>query len=331
MIIFNKLTLDETCQKLIALNSPRILLHNRPDGDTVGSGIALCRMLRSMGKDAFLICADRLPRRLEFLVEEGDFAPLPLTGEHDVVAVDVASPAQMGPLRKVCVDKYAPVLMIDHHEVGEIFADHFINPDAAAAGEVVFVIAKHLEKLGALTLTKDMLSPLFAAISSDSGCFRFSCADANTHNIIADMLTLFPDIDTADINLRLFDSKSLSQMRAESFAAANLEHSEDFRIVWLSVSAADRADFDLNEEDFETAIDIIRSLAGCEVAFTVKENRDGKFKASLRSTGFNVAHIASKFRGGGHDRASGCAVDAKTLDEAVAKILAAIMEEKPFA
>ena len=95
----------------------------------------------------------------------------------------------------------------------------------------------------------------------------------------------------------------------------------------MTVSALDRADFDLNEEDFETAIDVVRALRGVVCAFTVKENRDGKFKASLRSTGLNVAAVASSFRGGGHDRAAGCAIPARSMEEATDKLIAAIRRQ----
>ena len=325
---FLSLSVHDVCLRLTQTKAPLFVLHNRPDGDTVGSGVALVRLCRAMGKTAHVACIDPIPRRLDFIPTPDEVLPLPITGEREVIAVDVASPMQLGGLREVLTGALAPCFMIDHHEVGEPFCDHLIVPDAAAAGCIVFAIAEELLAMGAIAeLPEGAVAACFAALSSDTGCFRFSNAGADAHMAAARMIAAAPRMDTADINLRLFDSKFLSTIRAEAFAGANMEVSEDGGIAWLTVTALDRADFDLNEEDFETAIDVVRALRGVKVAFTVKENRDGKFKASLRSTGLNVAEVAQSFYGGGHDRAAGCAVPAKDINDAVSRLLAAIRKQ----
>jgi hypothetical protein len=173
--------------------------------------------------------------------------------------------------------------MIDHHAVGTPYCDHLVDGGAAAAGEMVFRIAKRTVERGHLSeLPHGVVEACFTALSSDTGCFRFSNTTARVHLAAAEMMEAYPEMDTAAINHSLFDSKSLSALRAEAFAGANLETALDGKVAFLTVSALDRADFDLNEEDFETAIDVVRSLRGAIVAFTVKENRDGKFKADFK-------------------------------------------------
>ena len=322
---FRALSVDEVIERILTATDPIFLLHNRPDGDTVGSGAALVRLCRALGKNAHVACADPIPARLDFILEEGEVLPLPLPHGRDLFTVDVASPMQLGGLRPILTERPLPLAMIDHHAVGTPYCDHLVDGDAAAAGEVVFRIAKRMVERGDLpALPADAVKACFTALSSDTGCFRFSNATASVHLAAAEMMAAYPEMDTADINHNLFDSKSLSTLRAEAFAGANLETAMDGKVAFLTVSALDRADFDLNEEDFETAIDVVRSLRGATVAFTVKENRDGKFKASLRSTGLNVAEVAAAFGGGGHDRAAGCAVPAASLEEAVDLVLDAL-------
>lgn len=324
------LTLDQAADRLLATLSPVFVMHNRPDGDTCGSAAALLRLCRTLGKPAAAVCIDPIPDRLAFIFKPGEVLPLPLSGAHEIIPVDVASPQQLGLLKNSLTGPYTPVLMIDHHGVGTPFCDCYLEPDAPAAGGLVFKLACRLVERGDLpALPTEVVEACFTALSSDTGCFKFSNATAEAHFLAAQMMQLCPTLDTADINLRLFDSKSLSTLRAEAFAGANLEVSEDGKIAWLTVSAADRADFKLNEEDFETAIDVVRSLRGVEVAFTIKENREGKFKASLRSTGFNVANVAAAFDGGGHDRAAGCAVrGAADIQDAVDRVLAVIRTQQ---
>jgi phosphoesterase RecJ-like protein len=319
------LSVDEVIDRLLAAKDPIFLLHNRPDGDTVGSGAALVRLCRALGKTAHVACADPIPMRLDFIVREEEVLPLPLPHGRDLFTVDVASPMQLGSLRSVLTERPLPLAMIDHHAVGTPYCDHLVDGGAAAAGEMVFRIAKRTVERGHLSeLPHGVVEACFTALSSDTGCFRFSNTTARVHLAAAEMMEAYPEMDTAAINHSLFDSKSLSALRAEAFAGANLETAMDGKVAFLTVSALDRADFDLGEEDFETAIDVVRSLRGAIVAFTVKENRDGKFKASLRSTGLNVAEVAATFGGGGHDRAAGCAVPASSLEDSVDTVLDAI-------
>ena len=322
---FRALTVDEVLDRILAAERPIFLLHNRPDGDTVGSGAALVRLCRALGKAAHMACADPIPARLDFIADPDEILPLPLPHGRELFTVDVASPMQLGGLRSILTERPLPLAMIDHHAVGTPYCDHLVDGDAAAAGEMVFRIAKRAVERGTLpALPNGVVEACFTALSSDTGCFRFSNATAATHLAAAEMMAAYPEMDTAAINHSLFDSKSLSVLRAEAFAGANLETAMDGKVAFLTVSALDRADFDLGEEDFETAIDVVRSLRGATVAFTVKENRDGKFKASLRSTGLNVAEVAATFGGGGHDRAAGCAVPASSLEDSVDTVLDAI-------
>ncbi len=319
------LTIDALCDRIASAKSPLILMHCRPDGDTVGSAAALMHIFLALGEEPRCLCSDPIPHRLAFLMQGLNTEPPDLGLPHTVLSVDVASRGQLGCLRETMTGRLAPSLMIDHHERGEAYADHYVRPEAAAAGEIVYELAVRMLERGLLTsLGIDLASALYASISSDTGCFKFSNTTEKTHRIAAHLLSL--GVDAAEINRRLFDVKSIGQLTAESYVGSHVSLHPSGRIAWTVITHALRNSLGLLDEDFETAIDVVRSLEGVEVAIAVKESPDGKFKVSLRSTGLDVAAIAASLGGGGHVRAAGCSLYAPTGDAAAAAVVGMIAE-----
>jgi len=237
------------------------------------------------------------------------------------VAVDVASPMQLGSLK----DKIPSFkLMIDHHAIGSPFADNYIIPDESSASEVLFDIVDTLVERGVIELTQKIAYPLYTALSSDTGCFCYSCVTPKTHLMASRLIAT--GIDFSDINVKLFSSKSLEQLKAESYIAGNIKTALDGRVAYSYIPKSVRDSLGVKSEHLETCIDVVRSLEGADVAFVVKETDDGIFRASLRSTGPDVATVAKGFGGGGHIRAAGCNVDAKTIEEACDKLLASVIK-----
>ncbi len=320
MTAFKKLTAEESAFRLAEIENPIVLIHRRPDGDAVGSGAALCEIFRQLGKSAEILCADNVPERLKFILDNAGVSVAESADGRVAVSIDVASPEQLGTLYEMA----APVFMIDHHEVGTPFADGYIIPTASSAAEALLDIALILVEKEKIELNKTLAESLFAAISSDTGCFAYSNATPKTHRYAA--MLIEKGIDAADINHRLFASKSKEQLKAEGFVASKIETDESGRVAFVTLGKEERNNLGLKDEHFETAIDIVRSLAGVEIAFTVRETDSGKYKASLRSTGANVAAVAAYFGGGGHIRAAGCAFDAESIADAASCVLRKINE-----
>ena len=182
---------------------------------------------------------------------------------------------------------------------------------------MLYGIAKELEGRGLIKISQRMAYCLYAAISSDTGGFIFSNAKAETYRIAAELVAL--GIDHADINHRLFMSKSREQILAEGFVASKIKTAAEGRISYATISKSELDTLGVDVVHFDTAIDVVRSLLGAEIAFIVKETDRG-LKVSMRSTGANVAEVAAQHGGGGHIRAAGCSVDAKSVEDA-AKIL----------
>ena len=324
---FKNLSLDELCEKLCENKTTLIVYHVRSDADAVGSAFALKELLRLMGIQAICVCSDEVPERLRFLsedtqgsvvVEDGmDF------GHQRVISVDSASPSQLGEmfdrLRKD-ID-----IMIDHHGVGTVYADNYIDASASATGEIIFTIAKKLLADGKIPLiTPRVINCVYAAISSDTGGFRFANVTPKTHRIAAELLEL--GADAADVNHRLFCSKTAKQMAAEGEAARRLRLHNGGRIASVTIPYSSIQALGLCDENLETVIDVPRSIGGVEVAFSVRQSENKPFfRVSMRSSvDIDVAAICRKFGGGGHVRAAGCSLEAGDVAEAELIIVNAI-------
>ena len=308
MTDFKALDAKECAERLLRIENPLILMHARPDGDTVGSGIALCEIFKALGKAPVYISEDNIPKRLEFITE-GNTLATSFEGK-EVIAIDVASPKQAG---KILESLPKPVLMLDHHEVGLPFADYYTVKGLSSAGEVVLNVALELEKMGKIKLTKKIAYPIYTAISSDTACFRYSSTNGKTHEMAARLINT--GIDFSDINHKLFNSKLPEQIKAEGFTSSKIKTAFGGKVAYAEISLAERQALGLDSEFFETAVDVVRQLFGVQIAFVVKESNSGEFRASLRSLGANVAKIAEELGGGGHVRAAGCSPSANSAEE----------------
>ena len=167
---------------------------------------------------------------------------------------------------------------------------------------------------------------IYAALSSDTGCFKYANVTQRTHIIASELVDV--GIDTSDINHKLFDSKSLKQIKAEGEAARRLAVYEQGRVASVTFPYASKFSLGLKEEHLETIIEIPRSLAGVEVAFAVRQPEDKNvFRVSMRSNGeFDVAKICAAFGGGGHSKAAGCTIEGGGIYDVEKLILTAVQK-----
>ncbi len=301
MADFPALAPDAVLDILLAAERPLILTHAKPDGDTVGSAAALAHLFAALGKKAAILFADPLPRRLAFLLDGLSLADEEENAGGTVIAVDVASPTQLGSLRTRYEGSVA--LAIDHHATGTPFAPYFVESDAAACGEILYMLAQAIIPSGKLTsrLSDGFDAAVYAAISSDTGCFRFANTTDKTHMTAARLLR--HGVDAAAINRALFFSRTEKDLAADAVVLRGLSLHEGGRIAVVSLPLAVREG--IPDEHFETAIDIARSLAGVEIAASLRELADGTTKLSLRSNDADVSEICRRHGGGGHIRAAG--------------------------
>ena len=316
--------IEDACDTLV-------LLHRNPDADAVGSAYAMKKILEALGSRAFCVCADEIPDRLRFLMygEQESLLPEAIPADmkaERIVSVDSASPSQLAGLYPMFEGRID--LMVDHHGSGEAYAKHaYVRPEAAATGEIMFDLVKVLAEAGRMTASTEILSAIYAAISADTGCFRYSNARASTHLRAAELSE--SGIDTAQINCLLFDCKSLEQLRAEAAGVSRLELYEDGRVAIITFPYELKEMMGLTDAHLGTLIDVARTVAGVQVAICIRQPLPkGRFRISARSASrFNVAALCEKFEGGGHAKAAGCTLMATDMAEAMHRIVSAIRFE----
>ncbi|MBR0450044.1 MAG: bifunctional oligoribonuclease/PAP phosphatase NrnA [Clostridia bacterium] len=326
---FKRLSLDELCFSICENKRTLIIFHVRSDADAVGSAFALRDIFRVLGIPAYCACADELPERLQFLTDgvQGSVLleeDMRLDCER-IISVDSANPVQLGALFNRLHKDID--LMIDHHSSGTPYADNYIDPNASSTGEIIYRVAKRLIELGALdSIPPRVISCVFAAVSSDTGGFRFSNANPDTYRLAAELIEL--GADHTEISRQLFDCKSYTQIHVEGEGSRQLKTIADGRVAWISFPYSLQQELGAQSEHLGTLIDIARSLEGVEIALAIRENADcATYRVSMRSaTDFDVSYVCARFGGGGHKSASGCTVTASNIQEAEQKVLAEIVK-----
>ena len=273
-----------------------ILTHAHPDGDTLGSGFALCSALRILGKQANVRCCDPIPTKFNYLTVEGeqDFTP------ETVISVDVADDKLLGTLQ----DEYRNKIMlaIDHHSTNVGFAENlYLEGDSAATAECIYEVIKEL----GVAVTPFIASCLYTGMATDTGCFKFSNTTPRTHIFAAELMQFGADYD--EINRVMFEVKSQSRLEMERRVLNGIEYICDGRCAIVTVTQAMIKETGCDSSDMDGIAAMSRQIEGVLIGITVREKSDGRWKISLRTfEPYDAAEICQKFGGGGHKRAAGC-------------------------
>lgn len=312
-----KLTRTETAAFLAEHDNYTILTHTRPDGDTIGSAAALCRGLRSLGKTAHILRNSEVTLRFAWLhegltkeaVDDGD----------TIVSVDVASPGMLPEAYLPLLGKI--VLRIDHHGSATSFTDvELVDPDSASCAEVVWDV---LEEMNCQP-DPELLDAVYVGTSTDTGCFRFANTTAHTFAVAAKCAAGGARI--YELNQGLFETNSLGRLKIQSWI---VEHIRLLRCGSMAICAIPRAveeALGVTSDDMDNISNFPRSIAGVNIAATLREAADGKIKLSVRAVpGYDATQITVKFGGGGHKGAAGASFNL-SLDEAEKAVEAAMLE-----
>jgi phosphoesterase RecJ-like protein len=310
--------------ELLSLPQPTLVLcHVRPDADALGSAMALSLWLQKKGSPARVVCANEIPERLRFLCADVQESILPSAvpagfENARVITVDTASPAQLGELWDTFKDRIC--LMIDHHARGTRYADGWVV-SCAATGEMIYdLIADSGEDM-----TGKCSELLYAAISSDTGGFRYSNTTPGTHLRAAVLLE--SGIDAAYVNHMLLEVKSQKLLAAEAEGFKHLHLYDGGRIAILTFPYECKRDLELLDEHLETLIDVARRVSGVEIAAAIRQPQaEPVFRLSTRaSVDFDVSAVCATFGGGGHPRAAGATLTGfADMNGAEQAVLAAI-------
>ena len=287
--------------------------HARPDGDAVGSVIACSQILRSMGKHADVFLYDPVPQIYRPLPYADSVRQVPRIPEDYEAAIILECDSIQRTRLEGLERKY--LINIDHHSSAKPFAHvNWIDPQACATAEMIFRLARE----AGVKLDQDIATCLYTAVLTDTGSFSYTGTNERTFALAQELVRA--GADPVRIAQGVYFSNPASKMRLLGAALSHLHR--DGELAWMYVSHDDIVRADAKEEDCEGLVNYALAIGGIEVAAFLRELSDGRFRVSLRSKGaINVAQIAEMFGGGGHECASGFALEGP-LSVAAERILA---------
>ncbi|HEY8909621.1 MAG TPA: bifunctional oligoribonuclease/PAP phosphatase NrnA [Desulfosporosinus sp.] len=303
--------------------APKVALfsHVSPDGDCIGSMLAMGLALEKMGKEVTFYNPNPVPSYLAFLPgSQRVKQELPSPQPKVLLFVDCTDLGRVN-LTRPEISGDSIVLNLDHHISNLYFGDfNWVDAQASAVGEVALTL---INQLG-VEIDVDIATNLYTAIVTDSGCFQYSNTTAQTHRVTADLLDM--GVDLSSIHHNIFDQKPLAQIRLLQCALNGLELRAEGQFAIMRLSLGDFQKSGAEQELSEGLINHARSIAGVEVAVLLREAGSQEIKVGLRSNiWLNVNEIAAQFGGGGHKRAAGCTLRSP-MAEAKQSITAAIEE-----
>ena len=293
-----KLTLAEAAAKLRAAEKILITAHVNPDGDAIGSTLALMQILREMGKTVQIYLDDKVPKNFAVMpfAEEIRHPREDETFEADLLVILDTAPDRIGAVKNLTG---APILNIDHHVTnkGGDF-DLYVDADAAATCEIIFKVAG---ELGA-KLTTNIAVCLYTGLATDTGFFNYSNTKPATLRTAADLVELGvePNLISEQIERRSFHDV---QVMSAALQTTKLFYSGKVAGMFIDEKLSRVVD------TTEGLIDLIRVIDGVEVAFLLTYKSENVCRASMRSRGVEVSDIAKRLGGGGHIRAAGCTIN----------------------
>lgn len=294
--------------------------HVTPEGDTIGSQLALCLALRDMGKEVVAYNGDPIPRNIRFLpYAENIVAQIDPEDAFDAaIVVDAADLGRAGPGLHAALPRCRMVINVDHHKSNTGFGDlRFVDPDASATGEVVYRLLKAIPA----PITHAIAVNLYVTLLTDTGSFHYTNSTPDAFRIAGEMVSL--GVRPWSVAEKIYESNPAGRMRLLGRVLETLEVAADGKIASIVVRRADIEATGCTADLTDGFINFPRSIEGVEVALMFREEAADAWKVSLRSRGnVDVAAIASAFGGGGHRNAAGCLIRG-TLDEVKARVHAA--------
>ncbi len=324
-----KTPLAEFCKALKGKDSFLLTCHISPEGDAIGSILAMESLLRRLGKKTFVVADDFFPTRLFCLSSKRwkHIDEIKKSQRFDALVVaDCPNLERIGKVRSL-LSPSTVIFNIDHHISNSGFGHYnYVCPAAAASGEVVYDIFKYFR----MPITREDATNLYVAISTDTGSFKYGNTTIRSYKIAAELLAT--GIDFEKINEDLYATYSLNKLDLYSRLLGRVKTAEKGRVAWVTMKRDDLKDSGATYEDTEGFIDFLKYLREVKVSFFITElSKNNELRVSFRSKDeYDVNKIATFFKGGGHKKASGCTFRDTSLEEAKDAILKRIGREFSF-
>ena len=296
-----------------------ITTHVHPDADGIGSEIALCLALRSMGKNAVCVNEEPLMDRYCYLDAQDVVMSFPeykkKNKEFNIdlfIVTDTNSLKRIGAKTQTLVSHAKDLLFIDHHPCPkELKAIHCVDTNMAATGELV---GNLIEELG-VKFTKEMALAIYTSILIDTSSFRYPTVTGDTHRLIAKLMDT--GVEPPFAYNQIYGAKKISYMQLLGTVLASAQSSSDGKIAWIKMTDRELEKFNVEHEDTHGFINHLLILDKVKVACMFRES-NGHVKVSLRSAGdVDVGIMAQALGGGGHDHSAATIVENKGIDDVI--------------
>jgi bifunctional oligoribonuclease and PAP phosphatase NrnA len=308
------MTRNEIAKKLRVQNEFLILTHINPDGDTIGSALALYSSLTGMGKCVSVYANKPVPQIFDFLdgfediksVSEFDNSKVTREG-CSVVLVDFAEP-ERGGIKEMSQNE--DVIVIDHHPITpNLNYSSIIETDISSAAELVYNIIKS----GDMPMNRAIGNAIMTGIITDTGSFRYPNTTSQTLKVTSKLLDI--GVNISYVSEMIYERSTLANRKLLGLAMERLTKDNQSKISHTYISNSDIKRFNANKPDLDFIIDEARKLAGCKLYILGKEYEQGQFRISMRSReNVNVKSIAQTFGGGGHKNAAGMTIKGSWTD-----------------
>ncbi|NLO88888.1 MAG: bifunctional oligoribonuclease/PAP phosphatase NrnA [Clostridia bacterium] len=293
-----------------------VVSHTNPDGDAIGSTLALGLALENMGYNVQLVNQDNIPRIYSFLpgsdLIRSSFLFIPDT----IILLDCSDISRVGILGDTISSSGRYIINIDHHVSNTFFGNaNYIDTRAAATGEIIYNLINLLD----CPINEEIATCLYTAIVTDTGSFQFENTTERTHIIAADLIS--KGIDLAIIRSFLWENIPPKSVKLQRKLLDTLEMDETQKIAWAVMPYEIYKEYESSLEHIEGFVNYPKSIEGVEIGLFFKEIEPNKVKVGFRSKSkVDVNKLAQKFGGGGHKRAAGCILEAP-LKEVIEQVV----------
>lgn len=291
--------------------------HIRPDCDALGSELGMAHVLEALGKDVRIVNGQATPPNIAFIDPEKRIdvinetvKPADLADREILLVLDTSAWAQLGPMGEVVKTTKAKKMVLDHHmSSDDLGAEEFKNVKAEATGRLVMEAA---EQLG-VKLTEKIATPLFAAIATDTGWYRFQSASSETYRFAAKLIDA--GARPAAIYNALYEQDTLGRMKLRGIILARIQAELEGHLAYTHVLLEDFQQTGSLPSDTEDAINMLLAIAGTQVAVIFVQLPKNAFKVSFRSRSHvDCSKLAEQFSGGGHKAAAGATLTGSLAD-----------------
>lgn len=286
-------------------NSIAIISHMSPDGDNLGSLIAMYIALKEMGKNVIGIELDKIPEYLKFLPKLNELSNENNLTVDTLITVDCANTNLLGEKAECIIKNSKNIINIDHHKTNEKFGDlNIVDSNISSTCELIAKIFIDLD----IKFNEDISTALFTGICTDTGRFLYNSTTQDTFEIAASLIK--NGADKSYIMEKLFQSHNLKARKLSTKILSNSEFLYDNKVVISSITNDILEEYNLEVSDLNDVINYYRDTNEVEISCFIKEKLDGGFKISFRSkNNIDVSKIAESFGGGGHFSAAACQIN----------------------